>query len=52
MYRYIMTLESLKPKQNWKLPKGIMKYAGKLSPESAKALRKFEKETDRAYESP
>jgi hypothetical protein len=48
-----MTLESPRPKQKQalKLPKGIMKYAGALSQESAKALRKFEKETDRAYES-
>jgi hypothetical protein len=34
----------------WKLPTGIMKFAGTISPKSARALRKFVKETDKVYE--
>jgi len=39
------------PKPQWKLSKDIMKFSGTLPRESAKALRKFEEETDQVYES-
>ncbi len=34
----------------WRLPTGIMKFAGALSPKSARALRRFVQETDKVYE--